>query len=396
MWPYPIHAILSEFLILPNNFLFAGAGTGKTERVVNESIDLIREGKRVLVLTYTTSNQREIHDRFVLKNRKADQAFAVKGLFTFYLEEMIRPYQRAIFPDRICKFHFNDNDPHKANGRTIPGRSEKINGKYNSIYYLTKDRAAAHSTYLAKLACAINKEARGAPIRRLEKIYDHIFFDECQDLVGWDYELLAMLSKCKSMSITCVGDFRQTIYETAVTNKKPGTIAEKLAHLKKLGFNEEYMNESYRSVQSICDFAAKIHESEKFLPMMSAVIAPAGESHHVGVFVVKESNAREYIEQFHPVLLRHSVTSGTAYDDMPMKRITFGKSKGLGFPRTIIIPTDSHLKFLQGNTKAFDQGKTEAPKNKCYVAFTRAQFSVAIIVPDKLVAKCNATTWMPA
>lgn len=380
---------------MPNKFLFAGAGTGKTERVVKESIDLISSGKRVLVLTYTTNNQREIYDRFVLKNCKADEMFSVKGHFTFLLEEMIRPYQRAIFPMRIDRFVFNASDPHKENGRTIPGRSEKSNGKYNPSYYFTSDQSVAHSTYLAKLACAICKETNGAPIRRLEAMYDHIFFDECQDLVGWDYEVLALLAKSKNISITCVGDFRQTIYETAVTSKLPGTIVEKRDCLRKLGFAEEFMNESYRSVQSICDFAGTIHESERFPPTISAVNVPAQEAHHIGVFVVKKSDARRYIERFRPVMLRHSVISGCEYDDIPMQRITFGKAKGLGFPRTVIIPTPSHLNFLQGQKNAFDQGKTDSSKNKCYVAFTRAQYSVSIIVPDNLVTNCNLPIWIP-
>lgn len=379
---------------MANKFLFAGAGTGKTERVVSDAIELIRSGKRVLVLTYTTSNQREIYDRFVLKFGARSDFFSVKGIFSFYLEDLIRPYQRVMFPDRIGEVLFNQTDPHKTkNGRNIPGRKEKVGDKYNPDFYLTKDRGSAHSTYLAKLVCAISKEAKGAPLRRLEALYDHVFVDECQDLVGWDYEVLALLVKSKTITTTCVGDFRQTIYQTARTSKKPGTMTEKVEALRKLKFDEEKLDESRRSVQSICDFAGKVHEGAGFPPLTSNVMAPPEESHHVGVFVVKESDARRYFELFQPVVLRNSVASGKQYDDIPLKRVTFGDSKGLGFARVAIIPTEPQLNFLMGNAKAFDEGKTETSKNRCYVAFTRAKYSLAIIVADDRAAQCNILPW---
>jgi len=89
------------------------------------------------------------------------------------------------------------------------------------------------------------------------------------------------------------------------------------------------------------------------------------------------------------------VKSGTEYDDLSLRRMTFGKSKGLGFTRTAIIPTSSHLKFLQGDATAFGLGKTEEPRNRFYVALTRAKYSVALIVPDTVASACNIPTWNP-
>lgn len=362
---------------------------------MNDAIKLIETGQRVLVLTYTINNQQELQQRFVRNNRGSHPAYSVKGLFTFYLEEIIRPYQRALFPKRIEGFVFNTSDPHKRNGYTIPGRSEIVNGKINPLYYLTDNDTAAHSTLLAKLAYTIIKATDGAPIRRLEAIYNQLYFDECQDLVGWDYEVLALLSKSKQLKTTCVGDFRQTIYDTAVTNKKPGTNVEKLQFLKKLKFDEEQMNISHRCVQSICDYAGTLHAADGFPNLKSRATVPAEHAHHIGVFQVKETDASRYLEMFRPVLLRLSISSGLEYNDIPLKRLTFGTSKGLGFPRTAIIPTTPHLNYLQGQADALNKGKTEVAKNKFYVALTRARYSVALIVPDRLVAKCSLPIWSP-
>ncbi|MCS0591958.1 UvrD-helicase domain-containing protein [Massilia norwichensis] len=381
---------------MPNTFIFAGAGTGKTERIVDESIRLVHESKRVLVLTYTQNNQKEVLERFLVKHRGIHDDFRVKGLLTFYLEEIIRPYQREFFSKRIEGFILNDADPHKKNGYNIPGRKEILtNGKYNPLYYLTSCQTQAHSALLAKFAYTIIKKTNNAPIQRLEAIYDSLYFDECQDMVGWDFEVLSLIAKSKKISITCVGDFRQTIYETAITSKKPGTSNEKVAHLKKLKFAQEEMNESRRSVPEICNYASKLHTQEDYPPLKSNVVPPEEYRDHQGVFVVKESDARTYLTLYQPVILRQSVAAGTKYNDLGLRCITFGKSKGLGFPRTAIIPTQAHLQFLQDNNRAFSQGKTDESRNKFYVALTRAKYSVALIVPNKIAPNCHVPTWAP-
>lgn len=379
---------------MPNVFVFAGAGTGKTERIVSEAIARVADNERILVLTYTENNQKEVGNRFLLKYRGAHHAFTVKGLLTFYLEEIIRPYQRAIFPKRVEGFILNDSDPHKRNGRNIFGRTERLtNGAFNPLYYLTPCLTKAHSALLAKFAYTVIKETGGAPIRRLAEIYDSLYFDECQDMVGWDFEVLSLLAKSKQFSITCVGDFRQTIYETASTTKKPGSSLEKVAYLEKLKFVREEMNESRRSIQEICDYAGRLHAADGYPALVSNVIAPEEYRAHQGIFLVKESDAHTYLALYLPVVLRHSIRSGIEFDELPLQRITFGKSKGLGFSRTAIIPTKPHLQFLQDDPKAFGNGKTEEARNKFYVALTRAKYSVALIVPDAIAAKCHLPLW---
>lgn len=375
--------------------MFAGAGTGKTERIVKEAISAIADNRRVLVLTYTENNQREVGNRFLLKHRGANNRFAVKGLLTFYLEEIIRPYQRAIFSNRIEGFILNESDPHKRNGKNIAGRTERLmNGSFNPLYYLTPCQTKAHSALLAKFACAVIKETNGAPVRRLANIYDTLYFDECQDMVGWDFEVLALLVKSKQFSITCVGDFRQTIYETAITTKKPGSSAEKIAYLEKLRFDREEMSESFRSVQEICDYAGRVHAAEGYPALVSNVGAPDEYRAHQGVFAVKASDAITYLTLYQPVILRHSIRSGKEYDGLSLLRMNFGKSKGLGFPRTAILPTKPHLQFLQNDLASFSNGKTEEARNKFYVALTRAKYSVALIVPDDVAPKCHLPVWL--
>ncbi|MGI20307.1 RNA helicase, partial [Escherichia coli] len=50
---------------MPNEFWIAGAGSGKTQKVIEDAIEVIKAGGRVLVVTYTMNNQAELRSRFV-------------------------------------------------------------------------------------------------------------------------------------------------------------------------------------------------------------------------------------------------------------------------------------------------------------------------------------------
>ena len=171
---------------MPNELWIAGAGSGKTYKIITDAIEVIKRGGRVLVVTYTTNNQVELRARFVELYGASSENFVVKGLFSFYLEDMVRPYQSHVFPDRITTISFTENNPHLIPGTNyyFKGRAEKSkDGTINPLHYLTPCKTKAYSGLLAKLATLIAKLSKDAPAKRLNEIYQRVFFDEVQDLV---------------------------------------------------------------------------------------------------------------------------------------------------------------------------------------------------------------------
>ena len=157
---------------MPNELWIAGAGSGKTHKIITESVEAVRRGERVLVVTYTTNNQAELRARFVEHYGSLSENFVVKGLFTFYLEDLVRPYQRILFSNRISTIFFTETDPHAIpNSRyRIAGRAEqRDDGSINPLYYLTPCGTQAYSGLLAKLATRIAKMSKGAPAARLRR-----------------------------------------------------------------------------------------------------------------------------------------------------------------------------------------------------------------------------------
>lgn len=380
-----------------NKLISACAGAGKTHRIVSEAIQAIDKGERILIITYTINNQKEIYEKYKSLGGNDYKNFKVKGLFTFLLEDIIRPYQNVIFKERIESLIFNERDPHKIGNRTIFGRKEILdNGETNPLHFLTQNGNKAHSTYLSKLAKRIITKTKNAPIKRLENIYNKLYFDEVQDLVGWDYEIIDAISKSKKISLTCVGDFRQTIYQTAITTKKPlSTIEKKQFYIDK-NFEMEDISLCRRSILEICELSDTVHSNMGFPPTTSNVkVNDPNIMNHIGAFAVKDSDVNNYITRFNPVLLRSKVTSGKKYAIESLQKFTYGKAKGLGFDRVLILPTKEYISFLCGERDVFNDQKTESSKNKLYVALTRARYSVAIIYPDVIPKNCPLKIWTP-
>lgn len=381
---------------MPNTLCIAGAGSGKTHKIITESIAEIERGGKVLVVTYTTSNQNELRRRFREIHGNHSSKFVVKGLFSFYLEDMIRPYQRTLFQRRINEIFFNDRNPHlqpKSN-YPFPGRQEQLgNKRYNPRHFLTDCETKAHTGFLAKLAARIAKSTSNAAAVRLGEIYSQVYFDEVQDLVGWDYEVLKILSKSMKSPISCVGDFRQTVYETSFGHKQPKTAQEKIAAFRDMGFDLQSLPLNRRCIQSICNIADTVHNGAYEQTRSGVADVPDEFADHVGAFIVKHSDVAAYIAAYDPVVLRWQVNSGKKILPDGVRCYTFGSSKGLGFDRIMILPAESQEHFLLDDNPVF-LPEAETAQNKMYVAITRARYSIGFIVKDEQAVGLRFTVWM--
>ena len=378
--------------------LLASAGAGKSERIAKEALEFAVSGSKVLLLTYTINNQAELIKHICRLNKLQPRNVVVKGWFTFLLEDMVRPYQRCILPKRVSGVVLNSSNPHLKDGYYIPGRGEKldVNGSYNPLYFVTKNANTAHTTFLSKLATRIHEETGGKPAQRLADIYKAVFIDEVQDLVGWDFAVIRAILRANIGTFDCVGDFRQTIYQTSVANKKPRTNAEKLAEFKKMGFERDDLNISWRCTQNICDLAHVIHANDgHYVPTLSRVNGiPVEFADHHGIFAVSPQHIDEYVGRYKPIILRWN---RQANEEICQGRLTynFGEAKGIGFDRVLILPTERYAKFLSGDRSAFGDNDSDGARNKLYVAITRARYSVAFLLNCSSTLLDGIEVWQP-
>lgn len=275
----------------------------------------------------------------------------------------------------------------------ITGRKEQLEDKsYNPSHFLTQCKTKARTGFLAKLATRLAAVTENAAAFRLGEIYSQVYFDEVQDLVGWDYEVLKVLNKAMKSTITCVGDFRQTVYDTSFGHKAPLTSAEKIAAFKSMGFNEETLALNWRCIQTICTIADAVHKGAYETTKSAVCNIPPEFAHHLGPFIVKQSDVTDYIAVYDPMVLRWQVASGTKILPSQARCYNFGSSKGLGFDRVLILPADSQMHFILDAAANFP-ADAETAQNKMYVAITRARYSLGFIVPDKKAEGLRFPVW---
>jgi len=217
----------------------------------------------------------------------------------------------------------------------------------------------------------LNRQTNGNVVGRLEKVFTHIFIDEIQDLVGYDLDVVDLLLE-SNLEIFLVGDPRQFTYATNLSPRnrryRGAGLSDWFEERSEIcEFRPQFF--SHRCNQKICDFADAIfpnfQHTESFNSEMTG---------HDGIFQITREQVKDYIDEHGPVaVLRWNKNADTE----GLSAMNIGLSKGSTFPRVIIFPTRPMIEYVMNR----DAEKLSSPE-KLYVAVTRAQYSVAFVMPD--------------
>lgn len=335
-----------------NKAVVACAGSGKTTLIVSEALKV--KDSNVLITTYTNENIDQIKQSIIEQNGFIPQNIYVVPWFTFLLRDGVRPYQNCmsasprvesiLFQSTLSRFHRKDD-------------------------YFTKNNYI-YSTKLSEFVYECNLKSGGLVIKRLEKIYSHIFIDELQDFAGYDLNFFEELFN-SAIEIVAVGDPRQSTFATNNSSKnskyKGSKIYDWLQEQEQKGnIIIEEKTDCHRCNQIICDLADLLYPA---LPKTTS--KNTATTGHDGIFLVKRSELDEYIKQHQPFLLKYDKRTKTGVHTA----LNIGLSKGRTYDRVLVFPTKNMVQFVntKDNTKAGDI-------SKLYVAITRARHSVAFVV----------------
>lgn len=338
-----------------NRAIVAVAGACKTQTVIDDALG--DPSRRVLITTYTTENLRQIAERIEALVGIVPENVHLATWYAFLLRDGIRPYQHSVLGDigLVCGLNF-------------VGQRQRFARKSERRYFLDGNSDVFRDG-LADFACMANTNSGGAVIARLETLYDHIYIDEVQDLVGYDLDVLDLLFG-SMMSLTVVGDPRQHTLATSNVSKnkkyRGAGFSDWLDERANICVREDRLK-SVRCNQPICDFASGVFPG---LPRLEA--ANDTTTGHDGVFLLKPFDVQEYYEEHRPVVLRDRRTT----DTFGLPAMNIGVAKGSTFDRVLIFPTNPMRQYLVDR----DASKLRAPE-RLYVAVTRARHSVAFVVP---------------
>jgi len=360
-----------------NRLIIAAAGSGKTTCLVKEALSV--ERGNVLITTFTEANEDEIRSKIIKKKKCIPNNIHVQTWFSFLLQHGVRPYQSImedILYDKRVGFYLSEGI---SGIKYINSRGKTFYwGEADTIkYYFTNDYKI-YSDKISKFICKCNERTNNEVIKRMARIYPHIFIDEIQDLAGWDLEIIRLLFDSDS-SVVMVGDPRQATYSTNESRKyrkyRNGKIKEFIENECKNGVCEidtKTLNRSHRNCKEICVLASGLYpeydeckpceceECRRNVPILQ------------GVYIVKKNDIMRYCDKFDKIT--HLRYRGAIYPD-----VNYGASKGRSYDRVVIHPTEKIEKYLKdGELK-----KIDTIKAKFYVALTRARYSVAIVCDYK-------------
>jgi DNA helicase-2/ATP-dependent DNA helicase PcrA len=351
-----------------NTLIIAAAGSGKTTWIVRRALE--QSNGNVLITTYTDANATEIVNKIIELNRSVPEYITVQPWFTFLLQHGVRPYQGKMFPNKIKGLLFVNEQS------VLYVKDTDVKKHYFSL------SSKIYSDKLSKFVIRSNEKSKGAVVDRLQRIYTHLYIDEVQDLAGYDLDILQLLFSSNS-EVLLVGDPRQVTYLTHHAKLhspyRNGEI-KKFITDKRLActIDDTTLNKSHRNNAPICFFSSRLYPK---LPASEPCDCPKCRNtppDHAGVFLVKETDINKYRTLYHPIVLRQQLAKEGEW--------TYGSSKGLGFDRVLIYPTQAIIKYLKdGKLTKTQKGKVKDAFDvaKFYVALTRARYSVAIVFDFK-------------
>ena len=205
--------------MMENKCYIASAGSGKTTLLVNQALQTAeRTRKRVAIVTYTSRNQEEIIKKIPENRTVIPSNVLILGWYEFLIKYWIRPYKGDVLSelyDIQISLYF---DP-TITDSIVTGRGKHIsrhNGNQRKKYFSLGYKL--YSNYVSDFALKCHKKNNPGLINRLSLIFEHLYFDEAQDFVGYDFDVMKLLIK-SPIECTIALDPRQHTFSTAITNK---------------------------------------------------------------------------------------------------------------------------------------------------------------------------------
>jgi len=363
-----------------NKIVIAAAGSGKTTFLVEEALKIKNE--RVLITTYTDSNEAEIRQKFFELVGHIPTNIVINTWFSLLITHGVMPFQGGLFDFPVRGMQLVTAQSgirfHNSQGIAVPWPESEISKHFFDA------RGQAYSDKLSKLVIRCNDKSGGAVIDRLGRVFPNIFVDEVQDLAGYDLDILEALARSPAR-LLMVGDPRQVTYlthhERRYAKYADGGIVSFLQTEipKKVGVkvDDTSLNRSHRNSAAICTFSSKLYPALLASQACNCTNCRQNPPPNAGLFILSIADYPYYMATVRPMQLRDRVTSSGVDDTFPVAN--FGESKGRGYDHVVILPTAPMQKWLGDPTTAL---KSQS-RAKFYVALTRARHSVAIAMDWK-------------
>jgi DNA helicase-2/ATP-dependent DNA helicase PcrA len=245
-----------------NKIVVAAAGSGKTTHLVDTAAAI--KDQRVLITTYTESNEAEIRLKFFERIGHVPPNVVIMTWFSFLITHGVKPFQGGLFEFPVTGMQLVSVQSgirfYNAKGIGVPWPETSINKHFFDA------AGQVYSDKLPKLAVRCNEKSGGAVIDRITRVFPNIFIDEVQDLAGYDLDILEALARSPAR-LLMVGDPRQVTYlthhEARYAKYRDGGIVaflrQKLPRRVAIEIDDATLNRSHRNSGAICAVSSALY-----------------------------------------------------------------------------------------------------------------------------------------
>lgn len=335
---------------MDKSVIFAVAGSGKTSLIIERlSLD-----QRVLIITYTENNHRNLRNRIIQKFGIIPSNITLMTYFSFLHGFCYRPLMQLKIGSRGLTFRRPPN-------RQIP------------LTDIARFRDGSRRLYHNRLAKLLQLKGCIPTIKaRIERFYDCVYVDEVQDFAGHDFNLLLDISKAKAGMIF-VGDFYQHTFDTSRDGSVNSTLHDDMAKYEKrfrdvgVAVDKATLGRSWRCAMSICEFI-----SAKLQIAMDSHVGRASEI----VTVLEQAHANALHAD--PSVVKLFLQEHSKYGCYSQN---WGASKGMDDYQDVcvVLGTEAWKRYQTGT---LHEAKPQT-RNKLYVACSRARGDL-FFVSDKM------------
>ena len=272
----------------------------------------------------------------------------VFGVFEFLYQFCLIPYLGR----RLNGINFSYKQKNYWDNNTID------NSKRAIVNQLSKSLINGNIVYGGK-----SYKCKFDYLKRMDKFFDSVYIDECQDFTSDDFDWMMSLSQLEA-EVLLVGDYYQKTFQTSSRgNKGKGTHSTyqnwKLA-IEKAGFEiDEYsLMKSYRCPKTICDYITR---------NFNIKIEGIEELSEQGT--IQEIETQEEIESVmnDDGIMKLFYQKSQKYQ---CRSMNWGESKGTEYEKICVVLNQSTYKHYKANTL---NQLVEQTKAKLYVACTRTK-----------------------
>lgn len=339
--------------MVDKRLILAVAGSGKTRFLIKS----LNEDEKFLIVTYTHTSLNLINKRIIEKFGYHPTNIKTHTYFDFLYSFCIKPL--ALFKYNLKGISW-DNPPDFTKFKT----------KENLLRYISKNGYLYHNriAQFAEVECLIDEIKN-----RLEKFYDHFFFDEFQDLGGHDFNFFMLVVQAK-INFLLVGDFFQNTYVTSSDGRTNSNLYSNLDNYIKLikkaniKIDTKTLENSYRCSPTICDYITQ---------NLGIKIGSNRDDETELTHITDKKKALQLIEDDSIIKLVYQESHKTNF-----RSKNWGDSKGENDYENTCIILNKTSSLLHKKDKLIES--KPRTKNKIYVALSRTKGNCYLIYDQLL------------